>query len=148
MTLQEQLLQDMKTAMKAKEQARVATIRFLRSAIKNREIEIGKQLQDENVLQVIASLVKQHKDSIEQYQKGGRDDLVAKEQASLSILESYLPQQLSEEEIQSLITEAIEAVQATSVKEMGKVMQYIMPRVQGRADGRVINQLVKERLNR
>lgn len=146
MTLQERLLEDMKTAMKAKDKTTLTAIRFARSAMKNREIELGKPLDEEDALKVIVSLIKQHKDSIEQYQQGGRDDLVEREQAELAILEAYLPQQLSEEDIRALVTEAIAAVQATSVKDMGKVMHYIMPKVQGRADGKQINQLVKEQL--
>lgn len=146
MTLKEQLMEDMKAAMKAKEQITLATIRFTRAAIKNREIEVGEELDDEGVLKVMASLVKQHKDSIEQYQQGGRDDLVAKEQAELEVLEAYLPQQLSEEEVQALVDEAIQAVEATSMRDMGKVMKHIMPKTQGRADGKMINQLVKARL--
>jgi uncharacterized protein YqeY len=109
MTLQERLLQDMKAAMKAKEKITLAAIRFARSAMKNREIELGKQLEEEDALKVIVSLVKQHKDSIEQYQQGGRDDLVEREQAELAVLEAYLPQQLSEEDIRALVTEAITA---------------------------------------
>jgi hypothetical protein len=114
--------------------------------VKNREIELGEELSDEEVIKVISTLVKQHKDSIEQFQKGGRDDLVEKEQAELGFLESYLPQQLSEEGVKALVKEAIEAVSATSMKDMGKVMKYVMPKAQGRADGKVINQLVKEYL--
>jgi uncharacterized protein YqeY len=145
-TLKDQLIQDMKTAMKQKEQVRLSTIRLVRAAAKNREIELGEELNDEEVIKVISTLVKQHKDSIEQFQKGGRDDLVEKEQAELGILESYLPQQLSEEDVKALVKEAIEAVSATSMKDIGKVMKYIMPKVQGRADGKMINQLVKEHL--
>ncbi len=147
MTLQEQLIQDMKTAMKAKEQSTLSTIRFARSAIKNREIELGKPLEDDDVLRVLTTLVKQHKDSIEQYRQGGREDLVKKEEAGLRVLEAYLPQQLSAEEVRSMVVEAIAAVQATSVKEMGKVMKYIMPKLQGQADGKLVNQLVKEHFN-
>jgi len=147
MTLQDQLIQDMKTAMKAKEQSRLTTIRFARSAIKNREIELGHPLEDDDVLRVLTTLVKQHKDSIEQYRQGGREDLVKKEEAGLRVLEAYLPQQLSEEEVRSMVAEAIAAVQATSVKEMGKVMKYIMPKLQGQADGKLVNQLVKEHFN-
>ena len=146
MSLKEQLVQDMKTAMKAKDQTKVNTIRYTRAALKNREIEAGQELDDDGVLKVIASLVKQHKDSIEQYQQGNRDDLVAKEQAELKILEAYLPQQMTEKEVEALVNEAIEAVQAASMKDMGKVMKYIMPKTQGRADGKMINQLVKARL--
>lgn len=146
MTLKDQLTQDLKSAMKQKEQVRLSTIRFLRSAIKNREVELGNELDDEEVIKVVSTLVKQHKESIEQFKNGGRNDLVEKEQAELEILESYLPQQLSEAEVKALIQEAIEAVNATSMKDMGNVMKYIMPKAQGRADGKIINQLVKERL--
>jgi uncharacterized protein YqeY len=147
MTLQEQLVHDMKTAMKAKDSVALGTIRFVRSAIKNREIELRRPLEEAEVLQVMTTVVKQHKDSIEQYHQGGRDDLVEKEQAELAILQTYLPQQLTEGEIRGLIAEAIEAIQAQSMKDMGKVMRHIMPNVQGRADGRLINQLVKEQLS-
>ncbi len=146
MTLKEQLTQDMKTAMKAKEQVRLGTIRLLRAAVKNREIELGQELDDDEVLKVILTAVKQRKDSIEQFQKGGRDDLAQKEQAELEILKFYLPQQLSEEEIRALVKEAIEEVGATSMKDMGKVMKYVMPKAQGRADGKVVNRIVKEQL--
>ncbi len=146
MTLKEQLTEDMKTAMKQKEQTRLGTIRLLRSAIKNKEIEIGKELDDQGVIQVISTAVKQHKESIEQFEKGGRDELVQKEQAELNVLQSYLPQQMSEDEMRALVKEAVDAVGASSMKEMGKVMKYIMPKVQGRADGKVINQFVKEQL--
>jgi uncharacterized protein YqeY len=148
MTFKEQLAQDMKAAMKQKAHTQLSTIRLIRTGIKNREIDLGKELEDDDVLKVIVSLMKQHKDSIEQFQQGGRIDLVEKEQAELAVLEAYLPQQLSEEEIRTIIREAIEAVQATSLKDMGKVMKYVMPRMQGRADGRMINQLVKEKLSK
>lgn len=146
MTLQEQLMQDMKAAMKQKERIRLTTIRQIRSTIKNREIELGEELNDEEILQVISTLVKQHKDSIEQFTKGGRDELVKKEQAELVVLESYLPRQMSEEDVSALVQEAIETVGATSMKDIGKVMKYIMPKTQGRADGKMINQLVKSQL--
>ena len=146
MTLQEQLMQDMKAAMKQKEQIRLGTIRQIRSTIKNREIELGQELDDEEVFKVISTLVKQHKDSIEQFTKGGRDELVKKEQAELAVLESYLPQQMSEEDVTALVQEAIETVGATSMKDIGNVMKYIMPKTQGRADGKMINQLVKSQL--
>ncbi|PIE35188.1 glutamyl-tRNA amidotransferase [candidate division KSB3 bacterium] len=146
MTLQEQLMQDMKSAMKQKEQIRLGTIRQIRATIKNKEIELGKTLEDTEVLQVIKTLVKQHKDSIEQFTKGGRQELADKESAELAVLEAYLPQQMSENEMKALVQEAIDAVEASSMKEIGKVMKYIMPKTQGRADGKLINQLVKELL--
>lgn len=146
MPLHEQLTQDLKTAMKNKDQVKLTTIRQIRATMKNREIEVGHELNEEELLKVIATLVKQHKDSIEQFQQGGRDDLVAKEQAELTILEAYLPQAMSAEEIAMLLTEAIAAVQATSAKDLGKVMKYLMPKTQGRVDGKLLNQLVKQRL--
>ncbi len=146
MTLQEQLTQDMKTAMKQKEQARLTTIRQIRSTIKYKEIELGRPLEDEDVLQVISTLVKQHKDSIEQFTKGERQELVEKEQAELAVLEAYLPAPLSEDEIKKLVQEAIEAVEAASMRDMGKVMKYVMPKTRGRADGKLVNKLVKELL--
>ena len=146
MTLKDQLTQDMKSAMKQKEHVRLSTIRLVRSAIKNREIELGQDLDDDEVLKVITTAVKQHKESIEHYKKGEREDLVKQEQAELEILESYLPQQMTENEVSALVKEAIEAVHATSMKDIGKVMKYIMPKTQGRADGKMINQLVKNQL--
>lgn len=146
MSLQEQLTQDMKTAMKQKDQVRLSIIRLVRSAMKNREIELGKELEDEEVLKVISTLAKQHKDSIEQFEKGGRTDLVEKEQAELDVLETYLPQQLTEEELSVLVQEAIREVGASSAKDMGKVMKHLMPQIQGRADGKLVNQLVKSQL--
>jgi uncharacterized protein YqeY len=147
MTLKEQLTADMKAAMKQKEQVRLATLRLVRTAIKNREVELKEELDDGEVLKVISTAIKQHKDSIEQFEKGGREELVQREQAELEILESYLPKQMSEEELKALIQEAINAVNATSMKDMGTVMKYIMPKAQGRVDGKLINQLVKSQLS-
>ena len=146
MNLKEQLMQDMKEAMKQKEQVRLGAIRQIRSTLKYKEIELKEELDDEGILKVIATLVKQHKDSIEQFTNGGRLELAEKEQAELKVLESYLPQQMSEEEVKTLVQEAIEAVGASSMKEMGKVMKYVMPKAQGRADGKLVNQFVKELL--
>jgi uncharacterized protein len=146
MTLKEQLTQDLKAAMKHKAQTRLATIRLVRTAIKNREVELMRELEDEEVLREINRLVKQAKDSIEQFEQGGRADLVEEEQARLQILQTYLPQQMTEAEISALVQEAIAAVEAASMKDMGRVMQYIMPKVQGRADGKLVNQLVKAQL--
>lgn len=146
MTLKEQLVQATKTAMKQRDQLQVATLRLLQANIKNREIELGKDLDDAETAKVILSAVKQHKESIEQFQKGGRDDLVQKETAELRFLESYLPKQMSEEEITALVKEAIAAVGAASMKDIGNVMKYIMPKTQGLADGKLINQIVKQQL--
>lgn len=147
MSLAEQLTQDMKAAMKNREQVRLATIRQIRAAIKNQEIELGAALDDDAIIQVISTLVKQHKDSIEQFRKGGREELAEQEEAELAVLETYLPQQMSEDELAVLVQKAIDEVGASSMKDIGKVMKCIMPQVQGRADGKVINQLVKATLS-
>ncbi|MCP4396876.1 MAG: GatB/YqeY domain-containing protein [bacterium] len=146
MTLKKRLIQEMKEAMKQKEQIRLGAIRQIRSTIKYKEIEQKEELNDEGVLKVIATLVKQHKDSIEQFTNGGREELAEKEQAELKVLETYLPQQMSEEEVKALVREAVEAVGAASMKDIGKIMKYVMPKAQGRADGKLVNQFVKELL--
>ena len=146
MNLKDQLTQDMKDAMKKKEQIRLGTIRQIRATMKNKEIELREDLDDEGVLKVISTLVKQHKDSIEQFTHGGRLELAEKEHAELKVLEAYLPQQMSEDEVKALVQEAIAEVGATSMKEMGKVMKVVMPKAQGRADGKLVNQFVKELL--
>ncbi len=144
MPLKEQLNADLKTAMKEKAQTRLTTIRQIRATVTNREIELHKELDEAEVVQVITTLVKQHKDSIEQFAKGGRADLVAKEEAELRVLEAYLPKQLSEAELCVVVQEAIRTLNATSIKEMGAVMKSVMSQVQGQADGKLINQLVKQ----
>ncbi|PID59138.1 glutamyl-tRNA amidotransferase [candidate division KSB3 bacterium] len=143
MTLKDRLMQDMKEAMKQKAQIRLGTIRQIRSTIKNKEIELMEELDDEGIVKVISTLVKQHKDSIEQFTKGGRVDLAEKEDAELKVLEGYMPQQMSDKDVQALVREAIETLDVHSMKDMGKVMKYVMPKVQGRADGKLVNQYVK-----
>ena len=146
MTLKERLNDDMKTAMKQKEESRLAAIRQIRGAVKNKEIELMRELKDEDIFKVIGTLIKQHKESIEMFEKGGRIELMQKEQAEMAVLESYVPQQMSDDEVRALVREAIQAVGATSAKEIGAVMKYVMPKTQGRADGKLINQFVKEAL--
>lgn len=148
MTLKEKLTADMKDAMKAKESGkqRLSVIRLVRGAIRQLEIDGKKELQDEDVLGVISKEVKQRRDSIEDFKKGGRDDLVAAAEAEIAILMEYLPQQLSEDEVRNLVKEAIAASGAASPKDMGKVMKELMPKVKGRADGKLVNEIVKELL--
>ena len=146
MGLKEKIMQDMKEAMKAKDTAKVSTLRLLISEIKNKEIDKRGELTDDEILAVIQKAVKQRKESIEQYEKAGRSDLVEKEKKELEILEAYLPQPLSEEELEAIIDEAIKEAQATSVKDMGKVMKIVMPKVRGRADDKIVNQKVREKL--
>ena len=138
----------MKEAMKAKEEGeqRLSVIRLVRGAVRQQEIDGKKELSDEDVLGVISKEVKQRRDSIEDFKKGGRDDLVAEAEAEIAILMGYLPQQLSEDEVRSLVQEAIAVSGATSPKDMGKVMKELMPKVKGRADGKLVNGIVKELL--
>ncbi len=138
----------MKEAMKAKEagKQRLSVIRLVRGAIRQLEIDGKKELVDEDVLGVISKEAKQRRDAIEEFKKGGRDDLVAAAEAEIAILMEYLPKQLSKDEIKDLVQEAIAASGATSPKDMGKVMKELMPKVKGRADGKLVNEVVKEAL--
>ncbi len=146
MSLKERLKADMKEAMKAKDKVKLSTIRMINSLIKNAEIEKRGELTDEEIIQLLMKYAKQRKESIEMYEKGGRQDLVEKEKAELAVVESYLPKQMSEEEIREVVKQTIEEVGASSVKDMGKVMKAVMPKVKGRADGSVVNRIVKELL--
>ena len=138
----------MKEAMKAKEagKQRLSVIRLVRGAVRQLEIDGKKELGDEDVLGVISKEAKQRRDAIEEFKKGGRDDLVAAAEAEIAILMEYLPKQLSKDEIKGLVQEAIAASGATSPKDMGKVMKELMPKVKGRADGKLVNEVVKEAL--
>lgn len=147
MSLKQQILDDTKTAMKAKDMDRVNTLRFLTSAIKNKEIEVRpNELTDEDVFSVLRKSVKQRQDSIEQYKAAQRADLADKEQAELQIIESYLPQQLSTEVIEKFVKEAIAEVGASSMKDMGGVMKVVMAKTQGAADNKIVSELVKKSL--
>ena len=149
MSLKEQLTEDMKTAMKAKAEGkqRLSVIRMVRSALRQVEIDGKKELDDNGVIDIISKEVKMRKDSIEEFKKGDREDLVAQVEAEIVVLMSYLPVQLSEDEIRSLVKEAVAASGASSQKEMGKVMGLLMPKVKGRADGKLVNTIVREMLN-
>ena len=145
MSLKEKLANDMKEAMKAREagKERLSVIRLVRGAIRQIEIDQRVELDDEGVLAVISKEVKQRRDSIEEFKKGGREDLVAQNEADIAILMEYLPAQLTEAEVKVLVDEAVAAVGAKDPKDMGKVMKELMPKVKGKADGKLVNQLVK-----
>ncbi|SEN04375.1 GatB/YqeY domain-containing protein [Lihuaxuella thermophila] len=147
MSLLEQLDQDMKSALKNKEKTKLSTIRMLRASIKKVEIDKKRPLNDDEVLEVIGREIKQRRDSLSEYEKAGREDLAQKEREEIEILETYLPEQLSEEELRSLVRQVIQEVGASSKADMGKVMGAIMPKVKGRADGRLVNRLVQETLS-
>jgi len=147
MSLEERLLEEMKLAMKSNDKLRLSTIRMMRSALKNKEIELRRKLEDEEVAKVIQAMVRKGEESVEQFQTGGRMDLVDKEKKEIEILKSFLPQPLSQEEILKIIDQSIQETQASSLKDIGKVMKSVMPKIGGKADGKLINQLVKERLS-
>ena len=147
MSLEERLLEEMKLAMKSNDKLRLSTIRMMRSALKNKEIELRRKLEDEEVAKVIQAMVRKGEESVEQFQTGGRMDLVDKEKKEIEILKSFLPQPLSQEEILKIIDQSIQETQASSLKDIGKVMKSVMPKIGGKADGKQINQLVKERLS-
>ncbi len=146
MGLKERLDQDMKAAMREKAQLRLDTIRMLKSAIKYREIELMKPLDDAGIQGVIASEVKRRRDAAEQYKAGNRPELAEKEDAEIAILQGYLPQQLTADELRAKVEAAIKAVGAQGMKDMGKVMKALLPEVQGRAEGSVVSEMVKARL--
>ncbi len=142
----ERLEHDMVEAAKARDAARLSAIRFARSELTNRQIELGKKLGEEDVVEVLTRIAKRHRESIGQFQGAGRDDLVARESAQLAVIESYLPEQLGEEELAAIVDEAIAETGATSTKDLGAVMKTVMPKVKGRADGGVVRSAVQARL--
>jgi len=147
MSLKEQIVGDMTAAMKAKDAARTSTLRMLKAAIVNREIEKGGALDEEELSKLLRSQVKQRRDSVEQYQKAGRQDLVEREIAEIAVIESYLPQAASAEEIEQAVAAAIAETGATSMKEMGAVMKATMVLLSGKnPDGRTVSETVKKKL--
>lgn len=146
MSLKVRLMEDMKSALKNKDVLRKATITMVRSAILQKEKDERTELDDDGVIGVIAREVKQRKDSIPEYERGGRPDLVDKINAEVSILMEYLPQQLTENEVDAIVAQTIAEVGANGIKDMGKVMGALMPKLKGRADGKLVNILVKKHL--
>jgi uncharacterized protein YqeY len=146
MALKERITEDMKTAMRSGEKEKLAAIRSILAAVKQREVDERVSLDDSQVLSVIEKMTKQRKESITQFEAGGRQDLVAKEQAELALLTAYLPTQLTDAEIDALITQAIAATGAASVKDMGKVVAQVKSAAAGRADMGKVSGLIKSRL--
>ncbi|MEV3421269.1 GatB/YqeY domain-containing protein [Paenibacillus larvae] len=146
MSLSERLNEDMKQAMKSQDKFKLSVIRMVKASIKNFEIDQHKTLDDNEVLDVLSREIKQRKDSLQEFKQAGRDDLVQKLEAEIAILMEYMPQQLSEEEIKVIVQQTIQEVGATSKADMGKVMGALMPKVKGRADGKLVNQLVQQSL--
>ncbi len=149
-TVRERLDADLKDAMRAKNELNTSVLRMLKSAIKYKEVEPGANgpLDEAGILQIIGTLIKQRRDSVEQFKSGGRQDLAEKEEAEIAVLQSYLPKQLTPEELQAEVQAAITASGAKSAKDMGAVMKLLTPKLQGRAEGRVISEAVKSQLSK
>lgn len=146
MGLRDKIDADTKTALKSGAKDKVSTLRMLNAALKNKQIDKRRPLTEEEVTETVRSLIKQRKDSIEQFAKGGRQDLVDKETAEVAVLEAYLPQQLAREELEAMVHAAISQTGAQGARDMGKVMKALIPMVGGRADGKLVSELVKNAL--
>lgn len=144
MSLREDISKEISVALKAGEKDKLSTLRMLLSAVKYKEVDAKRQLNDEEVQQVIGTLIRQRQDSIEQFVKGNRQELADKEQREIDVLKAYLPPQLTEDEVRAIIKKAASDVGATSQKDMGKLMKAVMPQVKGKADGKLVNDIVKE----
>ncbi|HEY3348034.1 MAG TPA: GatB/YqeY domain-containing protein [Nitrospirota bacterium] len=144
MSLKERLSTEYKEAMKARDEIKVSTLRMIISSVKNKEIDSRSELDDEGILAVLTTAAKQRREAIEQYEKGGRQDLADKEKAEMVIIQTFMPTQLGRDEIIALIKESATESGAESSKEMGKLMKVLMPKVKGKADGKLVNELVKE----
>ncbi|WP_428909174.1 GatB/YqeY domain-containing protein [Niallia sp. Krafla_26] len=147
MSLLERLNSDMKQAMKNKEKDKLGVIRMIKAAIQNESIKVSHDLSQEEELTVLSREVKQRKDSLHEFEKAGREDLVEKIRTELKYVELYMPQQLSEEEVSEIVKQAIAETGASSKAEMGKVMSVVMPKVKGKADGSLVNKLVQQHLS-
>ncbi len=146
MEIKNRITKDMKDAMRGREQLKVDTLRMALSAIKNKEIEKKSDIDEAGVMTIISTLVKQRKDAAEMYRKGGRNDLADKEETEIGMLKNYLPEQMAEEEVLKVVNDVIMDTGAASMADMGKVMQGVMARVAGKAEGKIVNELVKRQL--
>lgn len=146
MNLSERLNEDMKQAMKSQDKFKLSTIRMVRATIKNLEIDLKRTLNDNEVLDILSREIKQRKDALQEFEKAGRDDLAEQVKAEAEILAEYLPEQLSEEEIKVIVQQTIQETGASSKADIGKVMSALMPKVKGRADGKLVNQTVQQLL--
>jgi uncharacterized protein YqeY len=147
-SLKQQIISDLTASMKAQDAARTSTLRMVKAAFMNREIEKGGELDNEEMMKLLTSLVKQRRDSVEQYEKGGRQELADKEKSEIVVIEAYLPQAASRDEIERAIDAALAETGATSMKDMGRVMKAAQTALAGRnADGRVVSELVKTKLS-
>jgi uncharacterized protein YqeY len=143
MDINAKLNEEIAVAAKAKDKIRLSAIRMLKTALHNKEIDLMRPLNESEILQILSAIVKQRKDSIEQFAKGGRNDLVEKEEAELKVVQEFMPAQMSDEEVETVIKKAIAEAGAVSVKDMGKVMKILMPQLTGKADGKTVGEKVK-----
>ena len=147
MTLRDKLMDDLKQSMKNKEQIRKSVVILIRSAIKQKEVDERVEVSEEDVLAIISKQMKQRKDALEEFKKAQREDLILQTEQEIEILTQYLPKQLTDDELESIIQEIINQIGASTMKDMGKIMGLATPKVQGRADGRRINEIAKKFLN-
>ena len=148
MSLEERLADEMRSALRSRDTLRLSVIRMARAAVKNKEIEERKKLDDSTIVKVISGLVKKGEESLVHFQQASRIELIEKQEKELEIRRSFLPQQLSKDKILTLVDEAIKETNALEMKDLGNVMKSLMPKISGRADGKVVNQMVREKLSR
>jgi uncharacterized protein YqeY len=146
MSLNEKLQEDLKSSMRNKDAVKKSVVTLIRASIKQYEVDNRVELSDDEIIDLIAKQLKQRRDSLVEFKKANRDDLVSETESEIEVLKEYLPQQLSEEELNEIVIATISEVEATSMKDMGKIMSAIKPKVKGRADGKLINELVKKNL--
>ncbi|EQF23960.1 yqey-like family protein [Clostridioides difficile CD160] len=146
MSLKQKLQEDLKSSMKNKDTVRKSVVTLIRASIKQYEVDNRVELDEDGIIDVIAKQLKQRRDALVEFEKAGREDLIKETEAEIEVLKEYLPQQLSEEELEEIVKSTISEVGATSMKDMGKIMSLIQPKVKGRADGKLINKLVKQNL--
>ncbi len=144
MSLKEKLMEDLKTSMKNKDTIRKNTITMVRAAIKQIEVDQRKDVQDEEILEIISKQAKERRLAIEDFKRGSREDLVSQTEAEIEILLQYLPQQLTEDEVEQIVVETIKEINATSMKDIGLIMKAVMPKVKGKTDGNIVNKVVKK----
>ena len=145
-SLKKRIDQDMKEALRSRDSLTLSVLRMLKSEIRYKEIEKGSALSDDEVISVLSTAIKRRKDSIQQFEKGGRDDLASKEKQELTVVAKYMPEQLGEEELSQIVSQAISEEGATGPSDLGKVMKLVMPKVRGKADGKEVNQMVSSQL--
>jgi uncharacterized protein YqeY len=148
MDINKKINEEMIAAAKSQDKIRLSAVRLIKAALHNKEINLMRPLKEDEVLQVLSSMIKQRKDSIEQFAKGGRQDLVEKEEAELKVIQEFMPAQMSEEEVGAIIKKTIEETGAVSIKDMGKVMKILVPKLTGMADGKVVGEKVKAFLSK